>query len=513
MQLGVLPNKAALLETSGPKLAVSGISELEKLLQKGMDAGGGSCVFIDEAYALNPKQDRTGGQVLDFMLPHAEKLDGKYGKVVFVLAGYSKDMEKLFEHNQGLPSRFPRHFVFEDYTEAELLSIFQSHLDHPGGVRASESNTKNNNAKPPQDKPLAGVDVTQAPLYNSNNNTNAYSDRGFPRYYGMRGNNSMTTTSTRDGTSRTKDQWGHAWKYDAQAHTWTDEFENQSGYGPADASRPLGSAHNPVHRTGADGRTLTPWVYDANRDVWHPQSDAAAAVDTYPGEPRRPAHVSCVPFTLSDPKWGRVAMRRLARMRGSVGFGNARAVKNVFDNALRRQAARITRDRERGLRPDIHELVREDVLGPRADEEALSRCHPLQELMQMEGLHKVKEAVRSLLRLVVDNSSREEQEKPLNEVVLNRIFLGNPGTGKTTVAKLYGAILCDFGLLSKGDVVFKVASDFKGAFMRACVCVCMFVVVCLERFLVCVCACMHTYIHTHIQEMSSAHLNAPCATF
>ena len=56
----------------------------------------------------------------------------------------------------------------------------------------------------------------------------------------------------------------------------------------------------------------------------------------------------------------------------------------------------------------------------------------------------------------------EELELPIRELSLNRVFLGNPGTGKTTVAKIYGAILRDLGLLSKGDVVLKIPADFVG---------------------------------------------------
>jgi hypothetical protein len=79
---------------------------------------------VDEAYQL--ASDREGKKVLDFILPLAESFESEeYGKIVWVFAGYKKEMEKLFEHNQELPSRFPIRFVFDDYKEEELQSIFE----------------------------------------------------------------------------------------------------------------------------------------------------------------------------------------------------------------------------------------------------------------------------------------------------------------------------------------------------------------------------------------------------
>ena len=95
-----------------------GVAEMESLLDDAKKNGGG-VIFVDETYQLI--SDRMGKQVLDFILPLAEALDGKYGKLVWVFAGYKTDMDKLFEHNPGIPSRFPLQFVFKDYSDEELF--------------------------------------------------------------------------------------------------------------------------------------------------------------------------------------------------------------------------------------------------------------------------------------------------------------------------------------------------------------------------------------------------------
>lgn len=153
-----------------------------------------------------------------------------------------------------------------------------------------------------------------------------------------------------------------------------------------------------------------------------------------------------------------VLLRRVQRGASEKKFSNMWPLRKAFFEAQKRQYERFKQARRVGEFPEDFQLTKEDLLGSKADMSP-EKSSAWKELQELVGLDEVKEAILLVVHQVSENADRELRGEEMLPISANRVFLGSPGTGKTTVAKLYARILADFGILSKDKVIVKNSAD------------------------------------------------------
>ena len=99
----------------------------------------------------------------------------------------------------------------------------------------------------------------------------------------------------------------------------------------------------------------------------------------------------------------------------------------------------------------VDEEVAED--GFATQEPKLTLEEALAELDRLIGLENIKHEVRTLANFLKVQQQREAAGLPSTKLSLHMVFNGNPGTGKTTVARIVGKVFGAMGVLSKGHLI------------------------------------------------------------
>lgn len=132
-------------------------------------------------------------------------------------------------------------------------------------------------------------------------------------------------------------------------------------------------------------------------------------------------------------------------------FGNAREVRNFFEKILKKQYVRIAGENS-ATNNDMKTIIGADVESFVAEGKTFG-ISPQEELNSLIGLESAKREVQQIVSMAQMQKIRESQGLKTISISRHMVFTGNPGTGKTTVARIIGRLFKEAGILPKGHVV------------------------------------------------------------
>ncbi len=160
-------------------------------------------------------------------------------------------------------------------------------------------------------------------------------------------------------------------------------------------------------------------------------------------------------FTIEDEaKKGIIEILEINK--NTRNFGNARFMINLFERLVMIHAQEFEEDKLMTItKKDVIALTNESFSLKKSTEEIQG------ELSTLVGLTNVKKELDGLIDLVMLNNKLEKRI-PLN---LNMIFIGNPGTGKTTVARIFAEILYNLGYIKNNKLIEVTGKDLIGEYV------------------------------------------------
>jgi Cdc6-like AAA superfamily ATPase len=133
-------SKGQLVETDRSGLVAGYVGQTATKVNTVCDEARGGILFVDEAYALVTDSDQDfGSEAVATLL---KRMEDDRDDLIVIVAGYPEPMRKFLDSNPGLRSRFSKTIDFPDYTDDELMSIFESigedhHYSLDGSARAA----------------------------------------------------------------------------------------------------------------------------------------------------------------------------------------------------------------------------------------------------------------------------------------------------------------------------------------------------------------------------------------
>lgn len=156
-------------------------------------------------------------------------------------------------------------------------------------------------------------------------------------------------------------------------------------------------------------------------------------------------------------------LKRIESEQVSEHFSNARSVRNIIEQAIREKAFRLTA--EDMTEEELTVLKPLDFGVDLSGEDTMSLQTLMNTMENMIGLDNVKDMIKKIVSFVNLQKMREEKNMKVEQVPLHLIFEGNPGTGKTTIARLFSQMLRELGILKKGHIVEVTKDDLVSGYV------------------------------------------------
>jgi len=155
-------------------------------------------------------------------------------------------------------------------------------------------------------------------------------------------------------------------------------------------------------------------------------------------------------------------------------FGNARFINSVVDEAKMNLGIRLIRNNNietltkemliTVLEQDIEDVSKRSISKAlKLDIDQVLLQEALNELNALTGLNSIKKEVQELIKLV--KYYKEIDRDILKAFSMHSVFIGNPGTGKTTIARILGKVYKALGLLERGHLVEADGSSLIAGFV------------------------------------------------
>ena len=164
-------------------------------------------------------------------------------------------------------------------------------------------------------------------------------------------------------------------------------------------------------------------------------------------------YVKNAQFTLKEDaeKTAKTAIDDLCRNKGK-DFTNARAVRNLFDMIKAKMDSRIASISSQTLTQELLTTIKKEDI-PYDENTNLTPEKVFAELNELIGMEKVKSTVRELYNTIQINREMEIIGRKQKNPEIHIALTGNPGTGKTTVARILGKLFYSIGLLPSKKVI------------------------------------------------------------